>query len=479
MAAEVWDRIGLLAGVLKARVDAAWSGIQASIADALQAASHAVIAFGNRSVGTFQGAFEAMVVIWRHLPRAVGDLTIQAANALIAGLESMLNGAVDGINALIARVNAALAALGLERTITLVPEVDLGRIDTALANAAAETGNAARDAFAAAFETAPFTPPDRGLSAVAEAARAAADRARETATALEALAGAPLASLAALRQAMAAAHAEIDTAADATERLDHAFTAIGSTGGDTAGADEGAEEGAAGSAARAAQASQAAGETAAMAATQAATGWAAVHQALSRYTRAAMDWGQALGRVLTDAFRSAEEALVSFVAGGKVRWRDMVDSLLNDLSRLLLRRSITGPLASGLAGLFTVNALGGVYDGSGRLNAYARGGVVTMPTLFAEAPGGLGLMGEAGPEAILPLTRLSSGNLGVEARTQPHYVIQVDARGSEDVRATAQAVEAAVDRALTARVPGIIRASATAAEGRVVDRYQRRGGRLV
>jgi hypothetical protein len=86
VAAEIWNRIGLLAGVLKARIDAAWSGIQASIADALQASLEAVVAFGNRTIGAFQGAFDAMVVIWSNLPRAIGDLTIQAANALIAGL---------------------------------------------------------------------------------------------------------------------------------------------------------------------------------------------------------------------------------------------------------------------------------------------------------------------------------------------------------------------------------------------------------
>ena len=110
----------------KARIDAAWSGIQASIADALQASLEAVVAFGNRTIGTFQGAFDAMVVIWSNLPRAIGDLTIQAANALIAGLESMLNGAVDGINALLESVNAGLAAIGIERAIGITPAAIVG-----------------------------------------------------------------------------------------------------------------------------------------------------------------------------------------------------------------------------------------------------------------------------------------------------------------------------------------------------------------
>ncbi len=46
--------------------------------------------------------------------------------------------------------------------------------------------------------------------------------------------------------------------------------------------------------------------------------------------------------------------------------------------------------------------------------AYAYGGIVDSPTFFSHR-GGFGLAGEAGPEAILPLRRLSSGRLGVEA----------------------------------------------------------------
>ncbi len=57
-------------------------------------------------------------------------------------------------------------------------------------------------------------------------------------------------------------------------------------------------------------------------------------------------------------------------------------------------------------------AKGGAFQG-GRVMAFANGGVVSSPTHFAMR-GGLGLMGEAGPEAILPLRRGSGGRLGVE-----------------------------------------------------------------
>jgi len=59
-------------------------------------------------------------------------------------------------------------------------------------------------------------------------------------------------------------------------------------------------------------------------------------------------------------------------------------------------------------------ALGGVYHQGARIEAYAKGGVVNEPTLFPMAKGA-GLMGEAGPEAIMPLTRNSDGELGVRS----------------------------------------------------------------
>lgn len=58
-------------------------------------------------------------------------------------------------------------------------------------------------------------------------------------------------------------------------------------------------------------------------------------------------------------------------------------------------------------------ARGGVFRG-GRVTPFAAGGVVAAPTYFPMA-GGTGLMGEAGPEAIMPLARGPDGRLGVAA----------------------------------------------------------------
>ena len=64
-----------------------------------------------------------------------------------------------------------------------------------------------------------------------------------------------------------------------------------------------------------------------------------------------------------------------------------------------------------LGGLF---ANGAAFHSGVPVTAYANGGVVNSPTLFPMA-NGAGLMGEAGPEAVMPLTRIG-GKLGVEAK---------------------------------------------------------------
>jgi phage-related minor tail protein len=78
--------------------------------------------------------------------------------------------------------------------------------------------------------------------------------------------------------------------------------------------------------------------------------------------------------------------------------------------------ALSGLLAQGVGGLMsavTPFAKGGVIA-QGRVTPFARGGVVTGPTGFAMR-GGQGLMGEAGPEAILPLSRGPDGRLGVQS----------------------------------------------------------------
>jgi phage-related minor tail protein len=95
-------------------------------------------------------------------------------------------------------------------------------------------------------------------------------------------------------------------------------------------------------------------------------------------------------------------------------------------------------------------AKGGVYAQNG-IQPFARGGIVNGPTLFPFAKG-IGLMGEAGPEAIMPLRRGRDGNLGVMSSGggTTNVVVNVDASGSsvEGDQAQAKALGNAISAAV-------------------------------
>ena len=94
----------------------------------------------------------------------------------------------------------------------------------------------------------------------------------------------------------------------------------------------------------------------------------------------------------------------------------MVDSVYNIAMRPV-QQAVGGAIAGGmnglLSGLFPFEK-GGSFA-QGRVMPFARGGVVSSPTMFPMR-GARGLMGEAGPEAIMPLTRGADGRLGVQAQ---------------------------------------------------------------
>jgi len=83
--------------------------------------------------------------------------------------------------------------------------------------------------------------------------------------------------------------------------------------------------------------------------------------------------------------------------------------------------SILGGLFGGGGSAFNIGnfyAKGGAFDRAGEITAFAKGGVVGRATVFPFAKG-VGLMGEAGPEAIMPLRRGADGSLGVRAQMAP------------------------------------------------------------
>ncbi|MEO1775652.1 MAG: hypothetical protein AAFS07_11945 [Pseudomonadota bacterium] len=128
-----------------------------------------------------------------------------------------------------------------------------------------------------------------------------------------------------------------------------------------------------------------------------------------------------------------------------------------------------GGFASGLGGSISTTgtapaltfANGGVIA-SGRVTAFARGGIVDGPTVFPMA-NGVGLMGEAGPEAVIPLSRGPDGKLGVKGGGSNSYQVVVNVEGVATTEIVSE-IEERVGRALNqvrAEIPA--RAAAGAA----------------
>lgn len=365
LAVEVWERIRMGAAAAGAAATAMFFDLKADAASGMQSAIESIVGFGNTAANTFEGAYEAIKAIWGLLPAAIGDLAFQAANSLVDGVEAMLNGVVSRINGFIGGINQGLEALGSERRISLVPDLDLGEIENRFEGAASAATTAAQAAFDRAFEDNPLTAPDLGLTDAANRALESANVYRGAARDLAESARAPLESWQALRDAVRGTdEASADALTEATGAAERLETALGDAGRAATGA--GAAAGAA------AAAAEPATETA-------VTGWQAITAALSDYASKAREIGGDIGQSLVGAFQSAETAVGNFVKTGKLNFRDLVTSLLADLAQLAARRFILGPIA---------NALSGVFSGAGGI--------------FANVLHAGGMVGSAGPSRMVP-----------------------------------------------------------------------------
>jgi len=141
-----------------------------------------------------------------------------------------------------------------------------------------------------------------------------------------------------------------------------------------------------------------------------------------------------LKSIADDAASTIADGFADAIVEGK-SLRGVINSIDKALARMIIQETITKPLKKGIqpalttfadyiggalaggssgGGQTTLVAKGGVFENGNKLTAYAKGGVVESPTIFPMA-NGAGLMGEAGPEAVLPLTRTSGGDLGVKS----------------------------------------------------------------
>jgi lambda family phage tail tape measure protein len=162
------------------------------------------------------------------------------------------------------------------------------------------------------------------------------------------------------------------------------------------------------------------------------------------------------------------DAVVEFARTGKLNFKDLINNMIADLVRFELRQMASSMYKSASPGLMnfggmmgsfgdtianlvggytggtTGSALVGLAQGAAYdmgIKKFAMGGsfansIVDSPTLFKFASG-TGLMGEAGPEAIMPLKRDAQGNLGVRSGNNGGNVeVVVNNYGSEKATTT-------------------------------------------
>lgn len=141
---------------------------------------------------------------------------------------------------------------------------------------------------------------------------------------------------------------------------------------------------------------------------------------------------EALGASAT-AFASAMTKAFAQASSGGKQFDDVLKQLALRLSNMAVTQAVkplSKNIANGLSSLF--GGLSGTADSSlvaqmGAIKPFASGGVIGTPTYFPLSSGGLGLAGEAGPEAIMPLARGPDGRLGVAgaATAAPNITVQI------------------------------------------------------
>tara|TARA_R100000781_G_scaffold26209_1_gene19308 strand:- start:908 stop:2551 length:1644 start_codon:yes stop_codon:yes gene_type:complete len=144
---------------------------------------------------------------------------------------------------------------------------------------------------------------------------------------------------------------------------------------------------------------------------------------LNSFAKSVGDFGGQIGDVLVKTFKGLEDQLVSFVTTGKVEFKKLAQSIIADMSRIAIRAMIVKPLMAAFG--ITGSAKGNVFNQQGVV-PYAKGGLITSPTLS--------LMGERGPESVMPLQRGKDGKLGVIAHgsgSSTTVNVSVDAKGTQ------------------------------------------------
>lgn len=147
-------------------------------------------------------------------------------------------------------------------------------------------------------------------------------------------------------------------------------------------------------------------------------------QGVNNYLDTIKTLSEELAGVVTNSFKNLEDAIFQTTKNGKFAFKDFAQSVLDDLTKVFIRTQVVANLAQGLNSFGAALAASFATPGPGASSisptgtsgaiAFADGGILSKATPFSFA-NKLGVAGEAGPEAIMPLRRMSNGEMGVAA----------------------------------------------------------------
>ena len=140
-----------------------------------------------------------------------------------------------------------------------------------------------------------------------------------------------------------------------------------------------------------------------------------------------IDWG----KTAETAVKGVTGAFIDMAISGKNTFADFAESFLINIAKMIAQAAVLKALqgaagSGGFLGLFPTKAANGAVFDQGKIIPMASGGLITRPTLFPMADGGAVLGGEAGIEAVMPLTRMANGKLGVEASGGGATVVNIN-----------------------------------------------------
>jgi hypothetical protein len=374
--------------------DSAWNSVTSGVKTA-----------GNLIINSFRAAFEDLKLVFSQFPNIVATAIGGAANLVVTGIEKMINLATSGIDALIGKVNSAFSAMGIPKLST-IGEVKLGRVDIGTAgtelSAALKGRNKSIASIMGSDPLGAFYKSTRkhaienaqedeggGKRGKSDAEKMAEDYDKLVKSAQQFIAEQEL------------EQRVVGMTTEAANALRNEQKLLNQAANDNITL-------------TAAQRTQISGLATDMARAEAGA------KTMKESFDFAKDTVKGFVSELRQGLQNGEGFWASFKKAALSALDKITDKLLNQVIDALFKvGDASGGAGGGAGGILAslgkliTSANGNVFNG-GSLVPFANGGVVNGPTVFPMASGA-GLMGEAGPEAIMPLQRMSDGRLGVAA----------------------------------------------------------------